>query len=192
MVIPGSGFPSSAIGRVPRPARIFITACFRNVPNRFSDIQWGDISRAWHAYQFNRKTCFAQARAATLPACVSVFVFLWRKSAFSAQRQCDNNSIDNLGPSIAASIPLVVTTQSKAFKNPEAWAWNFTFEREMFWHTLLSVGYVARRGVHLQREADINQPTTAVAAAHPCLVAKPPCSIDAFSRIRVLAPFGKR
>jgi len=32
--------------------------------------------------------------------------------------------------------------------------------------SLLSVGYVARRGVHLQREADINQPTTAVVAAH--------------------------
>src|SRR6266576_4785404 len=75
----------------------------------------------------------------------------------------------SLGPSIAASIPLVVTTQSKAFKNPEAWAWNFTVEREMFWKTLLSVAYVARRGVHLQRESDINQPTTAVAAAHPCL-----------------------
>ena len=37
----------------------------------------------------------------------------------------------------------------------------------MFWKTILSVGYVGRRGVHLQREADINQPTLAVAAANP-------------------------
>jgi hypothetical protein len=32
---------------------------------------------------------------------------------------------------------------------------------------MLSVGYVARRGLHLQREADINQPTLAVRAANP-------------------------
>src|SRR5256712_13886658 len=37
----------------------------------------------------------------------------------------------------------------------------------MPWRSLLSVGYVARRGLHLQREADINQPTTATVAASP-------------------------
>jgi hypothetical protein len=41
---------------------------------------------------------------------------------------------------------------------------------------------VARRGLHLQREADINQPTTAVVAANPCLLpgAASPCKRDAF------------
>ena len=75
--------------------------------------------------------------------------------------------MDALGPGIGGNTALVVTTQSKAFKNPEAWGWNFTVERELFWKSLLSVGYVARRGLHLQREADINQPTTAVVAANP-------------------------
>jgi len=60
-----------------------------------------------------------------------------------------------------------VTSQTKAFRNPEAWNWNFTVEREMFWKSLLSVAYVGRRGLRLQREADINQPTTAVVAANP-------------------------
>ena len=50
------------------------------------------------------------------------------------------------------------------FKNPEAWAWNLTVERELFWNSHLTVGYVARRGLHLQRESDINQPTTAEVA----------------------------
>src|SRR5216684_3233181 len=182
MVIPGSGFPSSAIGRVPEASSGLYNGLFRNVPNRFSDIQWGDIQpRLGISYQFNRKTVFrAGAGRYFTRLGVSDSVFLGGNPPFQPNASVTNNSIDNLGPSIATSIPLVVTTQSKAFKNPEAWAWNFTVEREMFWHTLLSVGYVARRGVHLQREADINQPTTAVAAAHPCLVAKPPCSVDAF------------
>ncbi len=76
----------------------------------------------------------------------------------------------------------MVTTQSLGFKNPEAWNWNFTFERQMPWSSILSLAYVGRRGLHLQREADINQPTTEVVAAHPCLLpgATNPCKVDAF------------
>jgi len=35
------------------------------------------------------------------------------------------------------------------------------------WKSIVSAAYVGRRGLHLQREADINQPTTAVVAANP-------------------------
>ena len=52
-------------------------------------------------------------------------------------------------------------------KNPEAWNWNFTVERHLPWNSVASVGYVGRRGLHLPREADINQPTTATVAANP-------------------------
>src|SRR5260370_25301173 len=181
-VIPGSGFPSSAKGRVPEADSGLYNGLFRGVPNRYSNIQLGDIQpRLGIAYQFNTKTVFrAGAGRYFTRLGVSDSVFLGGNPPFQPNASVTNNSIDNLGPSISTSIPLVVTTQSKAFKNPEAWAWNFTVEREMFWHTLLSVGYVARRGVHLHREADINHPTTAVPAAHPRLVAQPPCSVDAF------------
>src|SRR4030095_7691345 len=67
----------------------------------------------------------------------------------------------------SSQVPLVVTTQSKTFDNPEAWNWNVTFEREFILKTTLSVEYVGRRGLHLQREAIINQPTTAAFAADP-------------------------
>jgi hypothetical protein len=76
----------------------------------------------------------------------------------------------------------VVTTQSKAFKPPEAWNWNVTFEREFFLKTLLSVGYVGRRGLHMQREADINQPTLATVVADAAANAIP-------SNINYLRPF---
>src|SRR5205823_10112850 len=76
-------------------------------------------------------------------------------------------SVDNPGGGGPGNIPLVVTSQSRNFENPEAWNWNVTFERESVLKTLLSVAYVGRRGLHLQREADINQPTTAVRAANP-------------------------
>src|SRR5467141_4102811 len=169
IVIPGSGFPSSAKGRVPEATTGTFNGLFRNVPNRFSDIQWGDIQpRLGIAYQLNNKTVIrAGAGRFFTRLGVSDSIFLGGNPPFQPNASVSLGSVDNPGAGGAASIPLVVTTQSKAFKNPEAWAWNFTVEREIFWKSLLSVGYVARRGLHLQREADINQPTTAVMAAHP-------------------------
>ena len=169
MVIPGSGFPSSAKGRVPEADSGLYTGLFRGVPNHYSDIQWGEIQpRMGIAYQLNNKTVIrAGAGRFFTRLGVSDSIFLGGNPPFQPNASVSLGSVDNPGAGGAASIPLVVTTQSKAFKNPEAWAWNFTVEREIFWKSLLSVGYVARRGLHLQREADINQPTTAAMAAHP-------------------------
>ena len=50
-----------------------------------------------------------------------------------------------------------ITSQDKIFKNPEAWTWNATFEREIGFATKLEVSYVGRRGLHAQRERNINQ-----------------------------------
>src|SRR5713226_8582538 len=160
MVIPGSGFPSSATGRVPEATSGLYNNLFRGVPNHYSDIQWGEIQpRLGVAYSLNDKTVLRAGAGRFITRLgVSDSIFLGGNPPFQPNASVTNGSADNPGGGGAASIPLVVTTQSKAFKPPEAWAWNFTVEREMPWRSLLSVGYVARRGLHLQREADINQP----------------------------------
>ena len=167
MVIPGSGFPTSAKGRVPEADSGQYNSLFRGVPDHFSDIQWGDIQpRLGIAYQLNDKTVIRAGGGRFITRLgVSDSVFLGGNPPFQPNASVSFGSVDNPGAGGAASIPLVVTTQSKAFKNPEAWNWNLTFERQMFWKSLLSVGYVGRRGLHLQREADINQPTAAVVTA---------------------------
>jgi len=182
MVIPGSGFPSSANGRVPEATSGLYNGLFRGVPDHYSDIQWGDIQpRLGIAYQLNNKTVLRAGGGRFITRLgVSDSIFLGGNPPFQPNVSVSNGSVDSLGPGIGGNTPFVVTTQSKAFKNPEAWGWNFTVERELFWKSLLSIGYVARRGLHLQREADINQPTTAVVAANPCLLAANPCKVDAF------------
>src|SRR5712671_1832332 len=160
MVIPGSAFPASAKGRVPEADSGQYNSLFRGVPDHYSDIQWSEFQpRVGIAYALNSKTVLrAAAGRYTTRLGVSDSVFLGGNPPFQPNASVSNGSADNPGGGGAANLPLVVTTQSKAFKPPEAWAWNFTFEREMFWKSLVSVGYVGRRGVHLQREADINQP----------------------------------
>jgi len=169
MVIPGSAFPSSANGRVPEATSGLYNGLFRNVPNRYSDIQWDDVQpRLGVAYQLNNKTVLRAGGGRFFTRLgVSDSIFLGGNPPFQPNASVSFGSVDNPGGTGTNQVPLVVTTQSKAFKNPEAWAWNVTVERELFWKSLLSVGYVARRGLHLQRESDINQPTLATRAANP-------------------------
>jgi predicted heme/steroid binding protein len=169
MVIPGGGFPTSAIGRVPEATSGLYNGLFRGVPNHYSDVQWGDIQpRLGLAYQLDNKTVVrAGAGRYFTRLGVSDSIFLGGNPPFQPNASVSFGSVDNPGGNGTVPRPLVVTTQSQAFKNPEAWAWNATVERQLFWKSILSIGYVARRGLHLQRESDINQPTTAVVAANP-------------------------
>ena len=170
MVIPGTGFPQSAIGRVPEASTTLYSDLFHpGVPNHYSDIQWGEIQpRVGFAYQFDKNTVLRAGGGRFFTRLgVSDSIFLGGNPPFQPNASVSFGSVDNPGGGGTNAVPLVVTTQSKAFKSPEAWDWNITVERQLFWKSQLSVGYVGRRGLHLQRESDINQPTTAVVAANP-------------------------
>jgi predicted heme/steroid binding protein len=169
MVIPGTGWPSSAAGRFPEASDTSLSYLFRGVKNNFSDVQWGDYQpRVGIAYQASGKTVIRTGIGRFFTRLgVSDSVFLGGNPPFQPTANVSFGSADNPGGTSANSLPLTVTTQSKAFKNPEAWAWNFTVERQLPWNTVTTVAYVARRGLHMQREANINQPTPDVIAANP-------------------------
>jgi hypothetical protein len=171
MVIPGNGWPSGAKGRFPEATAGTYDYLFRNgtYPNHFSDIQWGQIQpRLGVAYAMNDKTVIRAGGGEFFTRLgVSDSVFLGGNPPFQPTANVSFGSADNPGGTSANNLPLTVTTQSKVFKNPSAWNWNFTVEREIFFKSILSVGYVGRRGLHEQREADINQPTAAAVLANP-------------------------
>jgi len=169
MVIPGSSFPSNASNHFPEASSGLYNGLFRGVPDHYSDIQWNDIQpRVGIAYQLNNKTVIRAGGGRFFTRLgVSDSIFLGGNPPFQPNASVSFGSVDNPGGSGTNAVPLVVTTQSKAFKNPESWAWNFTVERQLPWNSIVSVGYVAHRGLHQQREADINQPTLAQRAANP-------------------------
>jgi hypothetical protein len=170
MVIPGSGFPDSAKGRLgPAFDAGTYNYLFRGVNPRYSDIQWGQVQpRVGIAYQIDPKTVLRVGAGRFFTRLgVSDSVFLGGNPPFQPAASVSGGSADNPGGTTLNTPPLTVTTQSKAFKNPEAWNWNFTIERETFWNSVLSVGYVGRRGLHLQRESNINQPVAGAKQANP-------------------------
>ena len=170
MVIPGSGFPSSAKGRFPAATDPSLTYLFRggSYPSYYSNIQWGQIQpRLGIAYQLTPKTVIRAGGGEYFTRLgVSDSIFLGGNPPFQPTANVSFGNVDNPGGTSTNVLPLTVTTQSRQFKNPSAWNWNFTVEREMF-SSVFSAAYVGRRGLHLQREADINQPTPAVVAANP-------------------------
>jgi len=171
MVIPGKGWPSSAKGRFPEATSGQFDYLFRGgaVSPHYSDVQYGDIApRVGVAYQFDPKTVIRAGGGRFFTRLgVSDSVFLGGNPPFQPTANVSFGNVDNPGGTATNVLPLTVTTQSKAFKNPEAWNWNFTVERELPFSSVVSVAYVGRLGLHLQREADINQPTTDVVAANP-------------------------
>jgi len=171
MVIPGTGWPDSAKGRFPESTSGQYDYLFRGgkVPSYYSDIRYNQWQpRVGVAYQVSPKTVIRTGAGRFFTKLgVSDSVFLGGNPPFQPTANVSFGIVDNPGGTQANSLPLTVTTQSKAFKNPEAWNWNITVEREIFWNSVATIGYVGRRGLHQQREANINQPTPDVVAANP-------------------------
>jgi hypothetical protein len=171
MVIPGNGWPDSAKGRFPEATAGTYDYLFRNgkYPSYYSNIQWGEWQpRLGLAYNIGDKTVIrAGAGRFFTRLGVSDSIFLGGNPPFQPTANVSYGLADNPGGTSANSLPLTVTTQSGAFKNPEAWNWNFTVERQMFSKSVLTVAYVGRRGLHMQREANINQPLAGTLQANP-------------------------
>ena len=169
VVIPGSGFPESAKGRVPQADSGEFNRLFHGLPSYYSDIHYDQFQpRLGIAYQLNDKTVLRAGGGRFYTRLgISDSVFLGGNSPFQPIASVSNGSVDNPGGGSQNLFPLTVTAQDPIFKNPEALAWNFTVERELFWGSTLDVAYVGRRGLHGQRERDMNQPLPGTVQANP-------------------------
>jgi hypothetical protein len=171
MVIPGTSFPDSGKGRFPESTDPSLDYLHRGgtYPDYFSNIRWDQFQpRLGIAYQLNDKTVIRTGGGRFYTRLgVSDSIFLGGNPPFQPTANVSFGRVDNPGGTSGNVLPLTVTSQSRDFKNPEAFNWNFTVEREFYFKSVLSVAYVGRRGLHQQREANINQPTIATVLANP-------------------------
>ncbi|HLJ51519.1 MAG TPA: carboxypeptidase regulatory-like domain-containing protein [Bryobacteraceae bacterium] len=170
IVIPGNGWPDSAKGRFPEATAGTYDYLFRGGvrPPYFSNIQWSTPQpRVGIAYAMNDKTVFRTGVGRFFTRLgVSDSIFLGGNPPFQPTASVTNGIADNPGGTSTNVLPLTVTTYPLTWQNPEAWNWNFTVERQIFWKSVASVAYVGRRGLHLPREEDINQPTVQAIAPY--------------------------
>ncbi len=177
VVIPGfSGFPGSAQGRVLAASSnicdgascngLFNSSLSQGYINTYTPIQ----PRVGVAYQLTDKTVIRGGigRFATRMGLIDN-IFPGGNSPFQPFVTVNNVSVDNPGASLTSgtAAALTITTLNPNLKPPEAWNWNVTVERQLPLNSLLSVGYVAHRGLHGWQVYDINQPTAGTLQANP-------------------------
>lgn len=181
VVIPGfSSFPGSAMGRVLAASSnicdgascsgLFNSGLSKSYIGLQSPIQ----PRVGIAYQMTPKTVVRAGigRFVTRMGLIDN-IFPGGNSPFQPFVTVTNVSVDNPPASLTSgtAAPLTITSLNPHLKPPEAWNWNATVERQLPSDTLLSVGYVAHRGLHAWGVYDINQPTVGALVANPNLSA---------------------
>jgi hypothetical protein len=171
LVIPGDGWTAAASG----PGRIAIANTgqynflFRGADKQYSNIHKTNFQpRIGVAYAFNDKNVFRAGAGRFLTRLgVSDSVFLGGNPPLQPTVSVTNGNVDNPGGKAGNVFTQQITTQDKDFPNPEAWTWNGTYEREIGFQTQLSVAYIGRRGLHSQRERNINQLQVGTLQANP-------------------------
>jgi hypothetical protein len=177
VVIPGfSSFPSAAMGRVLAASSNICDGASCNslfAPNLSKNYianQNVFQPRLGIAYQFTPKTVVSAGagRFATRMGLLDN-VFPGGNSPFQPFVTVTNVSVDNPGASLTSGLaaPLTITTLNPHLAPPEAWNWNVTAERQLPLNSVLTVAYVAHRGLHAWQVYDINQPTVGALQAAP-------------------------
>ena len=168
VVIPGlSGFPSSANGRVLAASSPICdgascsTLFNSSLPKGYVATQAPIQPRIGIAYQLDQKTVI-RAGAGRFVTRMGLLdnVFPGGNSPFQPFVTVTNVSVDNPGAALTTgtAAPLTITTLNPHLKPPEAYNWNFTFERQMPLGSVLSIAYVGHRGLHGWMVYDIKQP----------------------------------
>lgn len=170
VVIPGSGFPSSAKGHVPDSIlNGQYNDLFHGLSPSYSPTVWSDIQpRLGISKQVTPSTVvrlgagrFVQRLA------VNDTIQLGGNPPFQAAESVTNGSVDNPGGAGVNQYPLQLSSQAYDLPSPEAWTWSLGVEQEFPKIAALTISYVGRKGIHLQQLENINELEPGTVQANP-------------------------
>ncbi len=177
VVIPGfSSFPGGAIGRVLAASSplcdgascnsLFDSSLSKSYIKNDNPVQ----PRLGIAYQLNSKTVL-RAGAGEFVTRMPLIdnIFPGGNSPFQPFVTVNNVRVDDPGASLVSgtAAAITMTTLNPNLKQPVAWNWNATFQRELPLNSTLTLAYVAHRGYHAWDVYDINQAPAGSLQANP-------------------------
>lgn len=159
VTIPGKGWPAAAKGRVAIADTGEFDRLFSGGKKSWGQFQKLDLQpRLGVAYSINTKTVVRSGVGRFFPRPgMSGDMLLGGNPPFQPMASIANGQADNPSSGQPAQFPFYFMTIEPVFKNPSAYNWNFTVEREVGFDTTVSAAYVGRVGLHLERQRDINQ-----------------------------------
>jgi hypothetical protein len=170
VVIPGSGFPSSAKGHVPDSIlNGNYTRLFRGYGSGYSPTVYTNIQpRLGFAWQIDSSTVLrAGAGRYVQRLGISDTVHVGGNAPFQPASTVTLGSVDNPGGLGQNALPLAFTSHRYTYPSPEAWGWNLTIEHEFSNFAIFTLSYVGRRGYHLEQLANVNQLLPGTVQANP-------------------------
>jgi hypothetical protein len=170
VVIPGSGFPSSAKGHVPDSIlNGGYERLFRGYDKGYSPTVYSNIQpRLGFAYQVGTGTVVRAGGGRYIQRLgISDTVHVGGNAPFQPASTVTRGSVDNPGGLGQNTLPLAFTSHKYTYPSPEAWGWNLTVEHEFPSVATFTLSYVGRRGYHLEQLANVNQLAPGTVQANP-------------------------
>jgi hypothetical protein len=157
-VIPGSGWPEAAKGRVAIANSGEYNRLFSGGSNLPAKKQWGNFQpRVGFAYSVTSKDVIrAGAGKFMARPGVSDNVFLGGNPPFQPMMSLANGQADSPAGGKPSYFPQFFMTMDPEFKIPHSYMWNIFYERRIPFDTTVSLGYVGRVGLNLERERNLN------------------------------------
>ena len=173
LVLPGSGFPSGATGRIPRAGDSAITALFHNLPDGFNPLRktnWQPrASFAWDVFG-NGKLAIRSGIGVFqgVTSIVNTGYYLGSRAPLTQSSTVLIGTADNPGSGIPNNplTPIDATALPTDPKIPTIYSYSFGVQAQLPFKTVLDTTYVGNTGHHLAWSRPINVLTPAQQAAH--------------------------
>ena len=169
VVIPGSGFPSSAQGHVDPAILSSYGGLFHGFSNTYSPTIKTDIQpRFGITYQAKPGLVLRAGGGRYVQRLgISDSVFTGGNAPFQPSSTVTNGIADSPGGVGTNNFPFNYSSQAYNYPSPEAYNWNATMEQEVPALGVLTIAYAGRRGIHLEELLNVNQLQPGTVQANP-------------------------
>lgn len=174
LVLPGSGFPDSAKGRLPQYGDANITRLFRGLPDQFHPLRKTNFqprfSVAWDV--FGNGKLAVRTGAGIFQGVTGIAYSGWylgARSPLTLNTTVTNGNADNPGSGLVGStqFPIDAGALPVDYKMPTMYNYSFGIQTILPYKTQLDVSYVGNAGRHLSYQRPLNFLTPEQRAAHP-------------------------
>ncbi|SEB41723.1 TonB-dependent Receptor Plug Domain [Terriglobus roseus] len=170
VVIPGSGFPSSANGHVSTDILANGYAyLFRGYSSQYSPTVKTNIQpRLGLTYQLHPGMVLRAGGGRYVQRLgITDNVFTGGNTPFQPSSTVQLGRVDSPGGAGANNFPLNYSSQAYNYPSPEAYNWNLTLEQEVPALGVLTMSYAGRKGIHLENILNANQLQPGTVQANP-------------------------